>query len=369
MPTKRVVSDIPELTSLRIIAALCVVISHLSALGIVSAGRFQEIVDGGRPAVSFFFVLSGFIMNHRYPRLSYEDRAAMRRYAQSRFARLYPTLMLSLAIAFPTVIYLVSTHATVDMFKFYSLKGNYGLWLPVSALAQILCATGWIPAAAINQPWNGPAWSLCCEFFFYALFPFFRPLLQRQSSVALVSWAVVGWTAQGLWIIAIHSLVAPSRAGFLIYQFPITHLYEFFLGITAGILFGRLSRRQVSALVVFAGVCSILMFSGVRIFSVSMPAYYAQSPLFAAVILFVSLASGTIWLAPLRHSFALALGHASYALYMIHMPVLVTAEVLGLGVVIGWFWLPALAIASYFVHYNFAEPVRHRLLRRARPNL
>jgi len=255
--------DIPEITALRILAALCVVISHLHALGMVCAARFDEIVDGGRPAVCFFFVLSGFIMHHNYPLLDARDSVATRRFARSRVARLYPTLLLSLCMALPTVIYLLTTHADDLLLQYYALKSHYASWLVASAIAQLLVLTGWTPAAAINQPWNGPAWSLSCEFFFYAAFPFIRPVLQRLSSRLIIVAMIAAWLLQGIWMIALYAFAAPNRSPFLVYQFPLTHFPEFMAGICVGILFSRFNRQQLNVLIGVATVAALLAVAAV----------------------------------------------------------------------------------------------------------
>jgi peptidoglycan/LPS O-acetylase OafA/YrhL len=106
MNSTSVVREIPELTSTRCIAALCVVVSHLHGLGFISAPALHDFLDGGRPAVSFFFILSGFIMNRNYPSLR---GSATKRYMRSRLARLYPTVILSLMIALPAGLYMAAT--------------------------------------------------------------------------------------------------------------------------------------------------------------------------------------------------------------------------------------------------------------------
>jgi peptidoglycan/LPS O-acetylase OafA/YrhL len=365
MPKPIAANDIPELTGLRVAAALCVVVSHLHGVGIVAAARAHQILDGGRPAVSFFFVLSGFIMNHKYPLLDARDAAATRRYARSRFARLYPTLLFSLFLALPTVIYLMTTLARQQLLEFYAIKDHYTLWLSASAVAQLLGLTGWIPAAAINQPWNGPAWSLSCEFFFYVIFPFLRPVLQRWSSKVIAAAMILAWLLQGMWIIALHALVASNRSAFLVYQFPMTHLFEFMAGIGAGILITRFDRKQFSAFACVTTLLALLMLAAVAFAGGDMPASYGLTPLFVVLIVAVVWSSGSRWLAPLRHRVVTALGHSSYALYIIHIPILVAAAVLGIARPLGWLWLPALMLASLAVHYGYAEPVRRWLIRRA----
>jgi peptidoglycan/LPS O-acetylase OafA/YrhL len=357
-------SDIPELTTLRIFAALCVVVSHLHGLGAVSAERIHAILDGGRPAVSFFFVLSGFIMNHKYPRLSWRDMAATKQYAKSRFSRLYPTIVLALLIALPAGIFLAITNDNGQLLKLYALKDRYSLWLVLSALAQLTGLTGWIPAAAINQPWNGPAWSLSCEFFFYALFPCIRPALDRRPSHILLLVIVLGWILQGIWIGTIEALIPSNRSGFLVSQFPITHCFEFVLGICSGMFFNRMTRRQLTILVSLLSGATMLMYGALHFSDSFMPVYYGMSPLFAAAIVATAMASGSVWLSPLRNTVLLSLGHASYALYMIHVPILIMASILGIAAVFGWWWLPILMLASCLVHYRYAEPVRRHLLYR-----
>jgi len=362
--------DIPELTTLRIVAALCVVVSHLHGYGAVSAERIHSILDGGRPAVSFFFVLSGFIMNHKYPHLSWRDAAATQKYAKSRFARLYPTLVLALVIALPAGIFALITNDSAQLLKLYALKDRYSLWLVLSALAQLAGLTGWIPAAAINQPWNGPAWSLSCEFFFYALFPFILPALHRRPSRILLIVIALGWLLQGLWIGAIETFIAPNRSGFLVSQFPITHCFEFVLGICSGMLSNRLTRRQLATLILLMSSATMLMVAALHVSNSFMPVYYGMSPLFAAAIVATAMASGSVWLLPLRNSVLVSLGHASYALYMIHVPILVSASIFGIAAVFGWLWLPILMLASCLVHFRYAEPVRRYLLyRHPRPAL
>ena len=357
--------DIPELTALRIIAAACVVVSHLHALGMVSAPVLHQILDGGRPAVCFFFVLSGFIMQHNYPLLDAKDSAATKRYAQSRFARLYPTMLLSLGLSVPTVIYLLRIQAHSQLLQYYALQSHYSFWLVMSGVAQLLVLTGWTPAAAINQPWNGPAWSLSCEFFFYASFPFLRPFLQRLSSRRMIVALIVAWLLQGAWIVMIGALAAPNRSSFLIYQFPLTHLFEFASGVCGGILTTRLDARQVRILIASTAVTAVVAFTMLHLWNTTMPDSYGITPLFLALIIATTQSSGSRWFAPLRSRAALALGHASYALYITHIPILIGASVFGVASGIGWFWVPILMAGSLVVHYGYAEPVRRLLLRPA----
>jgi len=60
-------ASLPALTSIRFFAAITVVVSHYSELAYsIDPRRSFDFVDGGRPAVSLFFVLSGFILTFTY---------------------------------------------------------------------------------------------------------------------------------------------------------------------------------------------------------------------------------------------------------------------------------------------------------------
>jgi len=89
------------LTSIRFFAAITVVVSHYSELGLLNLpSQIFDFVDGGRPAVSLFFVLSGFILT-----FTYRDQLAAkgaRSFYQARFARIYPVVLLGLALCVPT---------------------------------------------------------------------------------------------------------------------------------------------------------------------------------------------------------------------------------------------------------------------------
>jgi peptidoglycan/LPS O-acetylase OafA/YrhL len=282
-------------------------------------------------------------------------------------ARLYPTVILSLIVAIPTGLYLAATHSTALLLKYYAIKDHYGLWLPLSAVAQMICVTGWLPVAAINQPWNSAAWSLSCEFFFYASFPFLRPAFQRLASRTLIVIMAAGLALQAVWIIGIQSLLPLNRSGFMIAQFPLTHLPEFCLGISTGMLIGRVATKT-SALLIFACIAaSLLLFVLVRETHANFPQFYFLLPAFAGSVATLALASGSKYLSILRAGILVQLGHASYALYMIHVPILVASLVAGIGGRLGWSWIVLLLAASYMVHFRFAEPIRRAFVDRSNP--
>ncbi len=77
--------EIPALTSLRFFAALWVVLFHIREFGLWRGGitPYRAVVQLGYLGVSFFFVLSGFILVYVYAGREVPKRL----FWQARFAR------------------------------------------------------------------------------------------------------------------------------------------------------------------------------------------------------------------------------------------------------------------------------------------
>ena len=83
-------SDLKALTSMRFFAALMIFLFHLREFN--SAPWLYAIAGSMRHGVSFFFVLSGFILTPAYRN---QTPLSYRRFLRARFARLYPTVLAS----------------------------------------------------------------------------------------------------------------------------------------------------------------------------------------------------------------------------------------------------------------------------------
>ena len=143
------------LTSLRFFAAAMIVVSHAHPIfgswGIANAAPLGQ-------GVSFFFVLSGFILAYNYPVLA--NGAEARRFWLARFARVWPlhavTALLWIAVVF-----------NFDRQTYFS--GYDGL---ARLFTNMLLVQAWMPLKDWSLSFNGVSWSLSVEFFFYASFPF-----------------------------------------------------------------------------------------------------------------------------------------------------------------------------------------------------
>jgi peptidoglycan/LPS O-acetylase OafA/YrhL len=218
----RATPKLEPLTSLRFFAAAAIVVHH-------AAGHFGvPLEEELRPfvldqAVSFFFVLSGFILAYVYPALP--TRADRVRFWRARFARLWPAH----AFAFALSLLLIG-----ELPEF--LRG-------LTALLNLAMVHAWVPAEASFFSFNAPSWSISTEFGFYVLFVFW---VQRFAStwwwkLALAAALVVAlaWVAGAL-ALPIHVEGWHLSLGALLYVNPLARSFEFVLGMSATLVFPRL---------------------------------------------------------------------------------------------------------------------------------
>jgi peptidoglycan/LPS O-acetylase OafA/YrhL len=206
-----------RLTSLRFFAALIVVLHHTFRDLVTVPGLTPALIIG-TVGVSFFFVLSGFVLTWS-ARPSDSPRAFYRR----RFARVYPLHLLTFLIALP-------------------LLGWIGQgYTPFEVTANLLLVQAWVPSPDVYFGMNSPSWSLACEFFFYTAFPIIAAVLLGRANRtlwrALLSVIVVGLVVA----IGVTVVFSDETARFLLYIFPPFRMLEF----TAGCILARLVMQGV----------------------------------------------------------------------------------------------------------------------------
>jgi peptidoglycan/LPS O-acetylase OafA/YrhL len=174
------------LNGLRFLAALAVVIFHYAPRtdGYTRLpAAIKNLIDEGPAAVSFFFILSGFVLAYRY--LERGDRLQSRAaFYWARLVRLYPAYLLAFLLFLPVAM-------QQNLGNSFSLSAGRHRF-ELSALLSGLMLQAWTPLA---QAWNGPSWSLSVEAFMYLLFPFIGFRLMRLSPqktifVFFASWLI-----------------------------------------------------------------------------------------------------------------------------------------------------------------------------------
>lgn len=327
------------------------ILHHLTGRGMMLDGGVSALPDAaayvvrrGYLAVSTFFVLSGFVLARSYAVRAW-TRETLAAYGVARLARVLPVYALSLLLVAPFI--------AVDAFPPSGER--------TTALASYaLLLQGWTGRLVFN--WNTPAWSLSCEMFFYLCFPPAAVWLGgagRRTALAVAALTCVLPTA--LLKVGVPEMWKPL-------------IHHFLMGVAAAraydVLFApndALKGRghwlyAPSAVIALALIASPEMLGG------AIPLNDALRPLNA--LLLVGLALGGGWLADLLAArVTVYLGQASYAMYILHIPLLWWYRRLGAG------WLTLLpSTASGLVYaagviavsagvFRFFEAPANRLVR------
>jgi peptidoglycan/LPS O-acetylase OafA/YrhL len=299
---------IDALTPLRFVAAAVVVIFHFGLKG----SNYHGFFSAGPQMVSFFFVLSGFVMAFAH----YEKPLTLKPYYLARAARILPLYFLALILLW--LVYM-TMDVTPD---------------PLGLLLNFTLLQAWYPPLALSM--NSPGWSLSIEAFFYIIFPFLLVLATRSNgrTPTLFMAAFLLWLGTQVVLSSVMSAdfysVPDSLARKFVHYLPLSHLCSFVLGVVGGIWFRRSSPRIDSA---WLSTVLIILAVGMLVFALEnqrliyrtvgfKPAFRASflSPLYLFVILAVAVSHGPlVKLLSLRP--LVFLGEISYGVYILQFPV------------------------------------------------
>lgn len=322
---------LPVLTSLRFFAAAEVMAFHfgrMNGVDVVSyylghdftrfpASLANNLTSAGHEAVTFFFVLSGFVLTYVYSGASERQGLAggVPNFWSARFARLAPGFYLGLLLALPFLIY--------GVFLVHSM--TLSSILPGLVLAPVLLQSWWPPAVYV---WNFPSWSLSVEAFFYLLFPLLAVAAARLTRRQLLLVAAILVLAMAPLRAAIldHDATQPDPANTFGIYFPPLSLPQFILGIALGRLFlwgPRLSPR-VHAAIFWLGLLAVIVAFGWQS-DLPQGLRWLRTEAGSVGLLFGVVIFGAAGLSattPLLASPILVfLGDASYLMYILHIPV------------------------------------------------
>ncbi len=307
------------LTGLRFFAAVAVVIYHFAEqLKNSWAQPLANLAGSGFVAVSFFYVLSGFVLSYSYVNPQGEMQGSRRSFWVARFARIYPAYLLAFLLAAPINIVwtLHVNHLGPAIAKLF-----------VGAISVLSLQQAWTPWSAWY--WNYPAWSVSVEAFFYLAFPFLalalRRLRLRTAFIAMGSLWLLSLLPPALLVLSHGAAGSPGNRLEMAVEFtPLLRLPEFIIGILLGRIYVQGFRLSaVSArIATYFSIAAILMILAFVSPAIPRPllASGLLSPLFALLILAMAegetlLAKGLAW-SPL-----VLLGEASYGIYILQIPV------------------------------------------------
>lgn len=292
--------ELQGLTIARFFAAIAVVLFHFREdLG--NLPRFAEaFASSGYTCVSFFFVLSGFVLVYAAHNRKFDTQDFLIR----RVARLWPVY------AFAWGVFGVGFVLWDDM------TGTTF----VAAGLTLVGLQSWVPSMGFR--WNMPAWSLSAEAFFYLSFPLLYRHMLGVSSRAL--WgtllAMFALNTAHLYLIAIPpdffgSTPFATRWSWENYAsiLPPFRIPQFVAGIALGLLYLRKVQR-VPWLLPVSLAASMALWCVPNHYPV--PRDIWLFPLYCALIYSLAWVKTSGALGRL----GLLLGRASYSIYILHIP-------------------------------------------------
>lgn len=344
-------TQLASLTGLRFFAAMAVVLYHLH-LYVSQIGDSLALFSYGFTGVSFFFILSGFVLAW-----SHTDEVPPRRFYWNRFARIWPLhiLTMSLSILAPP---LPTT----------SVAG----W-PAAPLVLTL-TQAWIPASPYLNAFNGVSWSLSCEAFFYLMFPLlFRKLGSARRICRIFATVPAALVLAGISLVAVSSIPV---ANYLLGTMPLYRLGEFVLGMCLALTmkqgwrprFDLLHAAGLLVVLTLGLLTASMVMSGTTSAVPAMFANLVMIPGFLALIAASAASDLTGGSRVLNTPALVRLGQWSYALYLVHELVIRLArpQLAGLPIVETFtvaVVVVVLSVASSGFLHEFIERPSERWLR------
>ncbi|MET7418851.1 acyltransferase [Dactylosporangium sp. NPDC005555] len=246
-------SKLHSLTGLRFIAAFLVVLCHVGINLLPNVAKDQVFVlhvfyGFGSVGVSFFFILSGFVLTWVARRTD-----TVPQFWRRRFFKIYPNHLVMFVAAIILAVTAAHALSTRD------------------TLATLFLVHAWIPDQQLlfNLWSNTPTWSLSCELLFYLAFPFVLTLLRKVRPERL--WRGFWLTFAAICAVPFIALLLPSggelhrgtglpwlHMWFMTF-FPPVRMLEFVLGIFTALIVinGRWKKWPMPVAVIVAFVALI----------------------------------------------------------------------------------------------------------------
>jgi peptidoglycan/LPS O-acetylase OafA/YrhL len=298
------------LTGLRCFAAINIVLFHFSNPHWF--GFMAPVVDAGYVSVSYFILLSGFVLAYNYNARARAGELDRVRFWKARFTRIYP-------------IYLLSLLLSLWMLPWDYRSHTHGMFWAGVVLTPLLLQ-GWIPAIATFM--NTPAWTMSAEAFYYAIFPWLarwkRPERVGPQLAKMAGVWVLGMVPGALYMAFNPDGIAhPNRWSYghwlwALKYTPYAHVASFVFGVMLADLDELVERKSRLRLWLglggFAGIYGLLALGPLVPYAIIHDGLLM--PLFGCIVL--GLAGENPLATALGVRPLVFVGEASYCLYLLH---------------------------------------------------
>lgn len=296
-----------SLTSLRFFAALVVFMHHISTITLFSDGSLNYIKDffnEGKIGVTFFYVLSGFIISYSYKDRLVSKQISKLKFILNRLARIYPVFILTFFIA------IVTYHGSLYVNMPTILK----------FVMNTLLIQSWYPSVETAFSFNGVAWSLSVEMFFYSSFMLLCILNIKNVFALLVSLiSIILFFQSSHWFAENFNHI--DRI-WLFYVNPLFRIVDFLSGIIIYLVYKKIKNYNINF--IFSSIIEVLSLVLLSFFLLMKDIVTPESRLdiyyvipMALIILIFSISTGIVSkllsIKPL-----VFLGEVSFSFYMIH---------------------------------------------------
>lgn len=318
---------IHALTGMRFFAALVVVVVH-STQQATATGLWGPFATN---AVTFFFVLSGFILTYVYHERIWQ--VGIVKFYVARFARVWPLHVACFALMVWATRY----------FSGAELLLKKDSWWIGSHLSLV---QSWIPIKGWAMRYNGPAWSISTELGFYVLFPLLLLIAKRgYGRLVLGCLAITVTSVVAMQFAANSGIMNWPLAVEIGYINPVIRAFDFAAGMWVASIFLRktASVTEAAPRSMFKDtVCEVAAFSILALLFYQVNFGFIQSwlsghhalvcrswvirgggtmPGFIAVVWVFSWSNG--WVSRLFSKPSIVyLGEISFAIYLVQMAVL-----------------------------------------------
>ncbi len=281
---------IQQLTFTRFIAAISIVIFHYGTKTFLFDNFIFKQASVG---VSYFFMLSGFVMIISYGNL---EKIDFFQYLKNRLARIYP-------------LYALAAFLVLASDRFQNINFS-------NVLIHFSMLQTWIPDQAAKI--NPPGWSLSVELFFYIVFPilankFYSKLKLTTSAILIILFWIVS-------IVVYNSFIYSSVAIKNYLPDPLSYLNTFLIGNLAGLFYiHKLKDKQRNYLIQIF-ICFLLLILVLQ-FPTQLDIHNGLFAIFfIPLIIFISLSTDKLTVFFTRKEF-IFLGEISFGIYILQFPV------------------------------------------------
>jgi peptidoglycan/LPS O-acetylase OafA/YrhL len=340
------------LYSLRYVFAVMILIHHVF-----------KYMPAGPCGVSFFFILSGFVMSLGYASKCNLSDFDFKMFIEKRLIRIYPLHL------FCFILFYFSLLAN-GVFSFHGL---------LMGLPSVFLMQSWIPIPDVFFGANAVAWCLCDMLFFYILFPYLSSVFVCKKFFQSVFYLLFVLL---VYVMCLY-LIPTKYIHDVVYINPIFRLVDFIWGIFLYKVYLEMKRilhfhlsfwvsTSFEMFCIFLVVLSLLLYDEIPIMFQYSVMFWL--PIGMLILSFALLSDrGGLCTHILGCALFVKLGKLSFSFYMLHYSFIILFN----GVfsyyevpnfIIGLSYIVSVSIVSYFVNVYYENPVGLYLKKRFKLN-